>query len=774
MQLSMKSDFEDVQLASVLLHVATVVISQQQSNQQMSNFMQFLCPSEKLKAIFFPGAMKKVETETECTTTAICKCSQQLVQNLQNDTHQIKCPTCGRIFPEPAMPDAKNEINETDNPIGYTYPSVLQSWKNLEKPGNISVVSRSIIDFLVHGCLYIAFEIFPEKFKKVSLCSVDKLESRLMELWSALPKILRANPQDTCVLLHCIIKEISPVLTDPQYTCVSAPERDQQEREIHRSVERLLENTALSKKQFLQDSYAALGLQAESLEHQLQELDNIDKNTCKLLPRSSRQKRPPSFDDLKACFCDHQSHNPEHFPFLHLVLSRYNSLKYVGYLPSLLHWNSLVSSQLSQQRAKRKQANKPISSLIQADSNTVKLWLAFKEAFKYVCDGWTELTGETTRPEYITQDTRIIQCLIMPKGTDQNTLSRMIKTLQGIQNSFLVQTLEIAVTTYCPAISFLIKDNYLAALPTKPLNQVKKKDVITSPWNDKCLCYNDINTEYGHGTEISYDLNQIEMDVALSTVVNKMVLTDGCAFEGFIFADDLYHSSTNILEKIASKVKQEALPKDTANLVIQRDKRKHGTFTNDILQQIEVIMGLLKRTSGDPDITLQDFINEWSSIITIESPELFASIKLKHIVALYQQLEVLLAAATIQTLGEEYRIKLPTNSQLELQKCCMDWPGDVLIQVRDILKRFVFRFLRARQDFEPDCNKRLRDLLRDMTGYDRVLPLLHREMKLCHIVNLLEFFDKTIKVSTCKIKLTFNKVNIVKMFYLLTGLMNIS
>ncbi|XP_033637667.1 uncharacterized protein LOC117298493 [Asterias rubens] len=741
MQLSKQSKVSDVRLASVLLHISAVAVGNHSAGQQMRNFLQFLCPSEQLNDLHFPGASTLARKANQQTRSVICKCSQWLVQSLGQGSHRVKCPTCGRKINWPDLPGAVKEEQETA--VGYKYPPV-ESWENLEQTGNISILSRFIIDFLVHGCLFIASELFPPESNMVGVCSAAELDLRMTKLWDTMSVVLRAGRQDTCVLLHCIIKEISPMLTDTQYTFVSAANRDQQEIEIDKVVQKILWNSTHFRKQFLQDSFEAFGTPVDkSLQHQLQELDNIDGDTCKLVSRSVRQKRQPSLEDLKACFCD-RSKNVERFPFLHLVLSKYNALKYVGNLSALLEWNKLVSARLSQRREKRKYADRPVRSLIEAFPSMSVPWTAFRDAAKEVCDGWTELTGETTKPEYTTEDSEIIKCL-MPTGKDKNTLKQMIKTLQEVQNKFLTEALEIAVTKECPAISFLIKENHLAALQTKPLDQVGKKDIITNPWKDQCLCYHDINTEYGHGTEITYEFNQIEMEVAFTTVVNKMILTDGCALEGFIFSDDLYHSSTAILEEMSAKVKQETLPKDIANLVNQGERRKQGTSTNDLLQQLEVLMGLIKRTSGEPEATLQDYISKWSAILTIESPELFASIKLKHIVSLYQQLEVLLATATVQTLGETFQMKLPVKSEHELERCCSERPGDALILIRDILKRFVFRYLRARHSFEPDCKKRLRDLLKDMSGHDRVMPLLNKDLQLCHIVKLLEFFDRKIK-----------------------------
>jgi hypothetical protein len=235
------------------------------------------------------------------------------------------------------------------------------------------------------------------------------------------------------------------------------------------------------------------------------------------------------------------------------------------------------------------------------------------------------------------------------------------------------------------------------------------------------------------------------MDVALNTLLNKVVLTDGNTYEGFIFADDLYSSAATILKDVTSKVSQEALPKDIVNLVIQGDRRGCGTFTNDLLQMVEVLMGLLKRTSGDPEATLEDFVNKWKSIISTESLDLLGSIKLKHIVALYQQLEVLSSAAVIRTLGSGYCAKLPLKSEHQLEKFCADSPPDAVTKFRDVLKRFVFRYLGARQDFHPNCSHRLCDILGSMDGYDSVIPHLHKETQLCHIVSLLDFLDKTVK-----------------------------
>ncbi|XP_038050110.1 uncharacterized protein LOC119723500 [Patiria miniata] len=742
LQLSKKSEVQDAQLASVLMHLATVILGSLQPGKEQGIFHQlFSSQAVAKKGTFFPGSQKQSSTEAARTRTVVCHCGLQFVQDLRYERYQ-NCPTCGNLIFGNTTPDG-NVRQHTQRPSGYSYPPVLQLWNTLQGNKDMSIASQLVTDFMVHGCLYLAAEVFPDDFKKVSFCEGNMLEARLLELWSVLPLVLRANSQDTAVLLHCIITESSDVLVSPQYTGASASVINHQEMEIHNVVEKVLQNSTLAKRQFFEDSFNMFGTPAESINHHMHELDNIDESTSKILPRSSRKKREPSLEDLRACFCNHSSNNSERFPFLHLVLSRNNALKYVAFLPALLRWNLLVSSHMNLQRATHKYGNKPIRVLLDAQPNMSEPWSDFKEAFNEVCATWTELTGETTRPDDITLDSQIKECLI-PKVTEENTLKRMIRTLQETQNSFLMQALSIAATTDCPAISFLVKDSHLVAAPTKPLNLVRRKDVILPP-SDGCLCYHDINTEYGHGTEIYYDLNQIEMEVALSTVLNKVIITDGSTFEGFIFADDLYSSSTGILDEVASKVGQEPLPKDIVNRVIQGDRKRYGTFTNDLLQTVEVLMGLLKRTSGDPEATLEDFISKWSSVFSIQSADLLGSIKLKHIVALYHRLEVLLSAAVIQTLGKEYRTKLPTKSEHELDKCCSDYPPDVVTQFRDILKRFVFRYLRARRDFHPNRSERLRDLLGGMAGYDRVIPLIHKDTQLCHIVNLLEYLDKTIQ-----------------------------
>ncbi|XP_022093803.1 uncharacterized protein LOC110980993 [Acanthaster planci] len=742
LRLSKKSEIQDIQLTLVLTHLATVILGQLQPGDKESAFQQlFSSGAVSNKEMFFPAA-EKHPTETVCTRTATCYCGLYYVQDMQHQQQQ-KCPTCGDAIFRTALGDENGSRQQTQVLSGYNYSPVRSLWNKLMDTRELSIASQLVIDFMVHGCLYIASEIFPDEFQKVPFCQGNNVEARLAELWSILPVVFRANIQDTSVLLHCIVKEASPVLVSKEYTGASPSERDHQEMQIHNVVEKVLQNSTRAKRQFLENSYKASDISAESICPILNELDNTDSSTSKLIQRLSRYKREPSLEDLRACFCDHSSHNSRHFPFLHLVLSRHSCLKYIVFLPTLLSWNLLVSSYLSQKRAPRKYGNKSIRTLIDAEPKMSEPWSTFMTAFNDVCASWTELTGETNHPDDITLNSHIKECL-MPKTTEQNTLKRMIKALQEAQNSFLRRALEIAATTDCPAISFLVKDSHLAAVATKPLNQVREKDVILLP-SDRCLCYHDVNTEYGHGTEISYDLNHIEMDVALNTVLNKVVLTDGNTYDGFIFADDLFCSAATILKDVAFKVRQESLPKDTVNLVIQGDRKRHGTFTNDLLQMVEVLMGLLKRTSGDPEATLEDFVNKWKSIISTESLDLLGSVKLKHIVALYQQLEVLLAAAVIQTLGRQHRAKLPLKSQHELEKFCADSPPDVVTQFRDILKRFVYRYLRARQDFHPNCNDRLPDILGGMVGYDSVIPHLHKETQLCHIVSLLEFLDKTIK-----------------------------
>ncbi|CAG2207749.1 unnamed protein product [Mytilus edulis] len=88
-----------------------------------------------------------------------------------------------------------------------------------------------------------------------------------------------------------------------------------------------------------------------------------------------------------------------------------------------------------------------------------------------------------------------------------------------------------------------------------------------------------------------------------------------------------------------------------------------------------MILSLLKKTGGDNDQPLIEYLEKWQSVTGMNSnivkrilPEPVESVKLCHVVTLYKYLEELNGASLLESLDESFHRMLPTEATYILQK----------------------------------------------------------------------------------------------------------
>ncbi|XP_072043642.1 uncharacterized protein [Amphiura filiformis] len=275
--------------------------------------------------------------------------------------------------------------------------------------------------------------------------------------------------------------------------------------------------------------------------------------------------------------------------------------------------------------------------------------------------------------------------------------------------------------------------------------------IIEFEWSDNLLVFHDIGTEYGYGSVIRYNYTIIERQLASILVLNKAYLVEGTALTQFAYSDELFHACSAILSEIDTTIFQQKLPKDLVNS-IKREQEYRQTFAKDMLEHLEVILLLLKKTGGDPGSSLDEYIKRWATQLPGSFPDNLLpqprdGVKLQHVVHLYETLENFLVDAVVESLRDEYRRDIPERSADHLGQKLKPLTMEQLEESAGSLRRFIFRFLRSGTKTNTSSN--LKDLVvrsaegtMDFSVFTNLLP---DDLEVKHVAKILEFIDKQVE-----------------------------
>lgn len=489
-------------------------------------------------------------------------------------------------------------------------------------------------------------------------------------------------------------------------------------------------------------------------------------------PRDSRlqkyfhTRKEPTVEDFRACFISQDATLTEKHPFLALFFRWYKSLEYVKYLPVLIQWNRRISSLLCH-RLNRKTAqdqthvalfNKPD---FEPDAKKRKeledAYQNFEEAWNEVRRGWDHLGGDSKEEiEAMTQSTPI-ELSLFCRDHKESQLWRMIKALQEVQNKFLYDVVRLNTDDSTVHLNFQTDDGIIA-IARVPLNEVTDHDVIQFEVNDIPLVFHDLATTLLKGEHNRYDFAQIEDKLAKDIVHHRAILQDPSegALDNFIFADEFFHACSAILKDVKEKIEQKKIPKEVLKS-LQREQAQDKTFARELLEQLEILLGLLKKTGGKPDDLLSDYVQRWYSklprqLVTDVVLEPRATIQLKHVVDLYQTVEAFLFDDAVQSLQKIYCDVVPTHLQKKLETRCSNSSLPELSIIQITIKQFIFRYLRS--GFDIDSNKSLSSelasvqLMPGMTDSERntVTAKIDEEIPMSCIREVLAFVENEIQV----------------------------
>ncbi|XP_033124618.1 uncharacterized protein LOC117122951 [Anneissia japonica] len=819
LHLSESSPQEDIEIASVVVHLNAIILSYADNKGNSTAFMTFLDQSTPI------SKMALLVSEKPCTVFKTphaekpkcydCQCGLKMVGNTASDLPP-KCLVCDRTR---KRNESVSEVELHRENIHNYIPEWLPAIKSTESVRGLSPVAYQTINILVHSCFLagICSTITTEK-QIVLLSNILKMlmlspeagdevqgaaaaskkltqdgskeggqditptaqdvseyiATRLKENWYLIRDAIQLNFESVSIFLHRVIRACKQeIVSHPYPKCLKDKE----------ALEDALSNIIIFEVKDIpgcllqqkRDCLEAEGVDINCLESKLEELDDVQaisyeaENPDKDADETNnitnihvrcllRRRQEASLHNFRSQFANMCQSSENKYPFLQLCLSKLEIIKYVRYLPDFLKWNSVVIGRLNhvikRDEAKRMKVGDFLSNDRFHPNETAKktatnAFTAFQKAWNQVRDGWSKLTGASPDFDNMTFSSNITECVVDKKDPNCD-MRQMIRILLDVQNAFLMDALAIAIYGRCPALLFLIKDEGVAGIQTMPLYRAGPS-IIEFEWSNKLLVFHDIGTEYGHGSVIRYKYTVIERELARILVLNKAYLVEGSALTQFAYSDELFHACSVILSAIGSTIFQRKLPKELINSIM-REQDHRQTFAKDMLDHLEVILVLLKKTGGDPGSSLHEYIKRWQTLLPESFPDNLLpeprdGVKLQHVVHLYEILEDLLVDAVVESLRDDFRSDIPERSADHLGQKLKPLTGDQLEESAATLRRFIFRFLRS--GTKTDTNSNLKDLIvrsaQETMDCTVFTDLLHYELEVKHVVKILEFIDKQIE-----------------------------
>ena len=749
LQLSPKSSVKEVEVAVLVLHIATVAATGA-VDEKLPMYRYFTKPAKferpsvlahckDVRSVFQHQSSGK---ESTCVT---CVCGSRLA--FKSNVKEKRCPPCQEVLSDEtrtsACPETYATLSKTTN--GDTIAS--SEWDRCTKC--MSPAAYRGLHLIVYASYYagIALETSLEQELSSALNMLhgfdlgsdqpspstfcfETIENDL----SYLMEILSCKKDVAIKTMHLVVEKSSDLIRSKnllgENDCSTPPMRREWEAQFSQRTEAVFLNVRERSKEIKLQQ--AKDQDEITLDDRILELDNYPKELEeqeKQLKRLFRVTKQPSFQDFRSAFLFSPKDVQTKHSFLTLFFAKFDQLPIIGNLHHLLKWSRLVSSALTHRISRKDAQSKSINDFItghllelkQTDQETESLKMLFKN-FKEAWKKMRPLVNKALmgkkkeKMPWLVESDYLAYCLT--ESDFGIYLETAIKILVSFQNSILDAIISLSCERQHPALSFLEKENGSGVMSAS-IQAVKEKEIISFQWSDDLFQYAQNNLEYGKGQEIKYDFERIEMELATEIAFGKLYLTG--TLNKFIFAKELFHSCGPLLTEIRSLVKQKAgLPEEVrkglSNLKEQRIKH-----AQDLLQHIEVLIFLLIRKLKDfnVDMTLEQLAEKWSSILPSPFPvnllpQPRSSIKIEHVAALYEALEDVLADGAIEGLADKFRDELPGGIKDTVRAMVEEIDQLKPHNFLKALRRFVFRYLSSETErYWPEESTALQTCLKE-------------------------------------------------------------
>ena len=668
---------------------------------------------------------------------------------------------------------------------------VLQGEKEIQKNSlyarDLAPAEFRILHLLVHTAVYVgyALKLFDDDVLRKFLFNTTQHEEAsdacfglMLNDLQVLCNLLNVEEEDVLRLMHCVLEVTTPLLTQ-RMQLTSEASRSSWERRFAEAVAPLLHESGTAK--WKSNTGEACQVSQPSVEQQLSESHihafEDTKSRSMHLPRLFRATQPKTFDSLRAFYLNTNDQVKKKHPLFGLFLDHLHTLPLIGHLSNLLDWSHIVDSQLSRRLSRTDAKMLKIGDVIR-DTRASKEpsdRKSSKNAFDNFKQSWEEvrplvmkeLESKKSMPHL--SETSPIACCLVERQEDGVFLCTALELLQKLQNGFLEKVLAISSTGACAALSFLQKGDSVSAISMVHLQDARKKEIIHYQWTDEILRHSQRDTEYGRGNEIFYDLGKIEKELAVRLLPGKAYLSTRDGLRKFVFSKELFHTCSNILNDLQQIIPQTCLTGDIKKGLCSLKERNLGSI-QVLLEHLEIVLFLLKRTGGNQEESLTEFTDRWLSnsrpFPKLLLPEPRPASRLKHVVALYECLEDILAESSADSVPDMYREPLleDVKDQMTQMVTPVSSPGKSeeilsLDAIITALCRFMFRYLSS-EDMRPDPGKE--DLAESMMEpslwpmgsfkeetQQQVRRFIPSSLTIGHVHSVFSFYQEHFKVSSC-------------------------
>ena len=654
------------------------------------------------------------------TTSSFCSCGTFFV--MVGDNLEAACPSCRS---ECKVKEAFSQLATVGNAIlpSKGYVSIPNSVDTSIHVRELKPAEFRILHLFVHAALYggFALELFDDnslsQFMALNLKNDIPSEvcfRQITDDLTALCSLLDAKEEEIIRFLHCALEQSASILTSADL-CRTPDARLSWEKKFAAALSPLIQE--FHPRRLLECSEDFVCKSSLAVQRKIEETDNpqfSDVNERNVyIPRLLRTTLPNTFNSLRSYLAAGDKARENH-PLLGLFLDFNDSLPLVSNLIHLVSWSRTVDSLLSR-RLSRKDTSTKIGDVIRSKANSpaekkrlTEAFESFTNAFENMHPDLKECFQQQQVP-HLSESSPISLCLVEKR--DQGVfLCAALDILQQIQNEFLQKVLSIAATGKCSALIFLERDKGKSAIPMVHLQEAREKEIIQYQWSDAILRHSQRNTEYGHGKEVLFDLDKIEKELSVRFLVGKAFLSTSDGLQEFIFSRELFHSCRGILDELQELIPQQPLT-DVFRSGLIRQSEHSLESVQDLLEHMEIVLCLIKRHQvGKPEEPLTDFTDKWlcgsRPFPKASLPQPHSLIQLKHVVALYEFLEDMLAESAAKRVHDVYRGVIPKEITEEMAKAsivCGKAESDrsSLNAITTALRRFIFRYLSS-EEMRPE------------------------------------------------------------------------
>ena len=698
LQLTPECNYEQLQQACALIHLAAVVICSTQGDFFYLLHKCIVQPTDSVvqnvrSLLFFQENWQGFHYVSQKAFTTCHKCWMKVYVSADVEANFDSCPFCRMEW------TTTTQLPETDN-------GSLPVTEHFHCKRKSQEIARDLLLLIVDGALLCSVALgYADLTSVASVTGSDgDVKCTVLGIWSRLEETMQLSADELGLLLHYVIDKL---------TCCSHSLSFHIESEIRQSLETLEQylicevwkpSIASDVKTYL-DSISDMD---NKFKHELLEIPSETESATPAL-HGFRLTQQRTLADMKAQY--YMAGLEAKYVLIGLFFEMAPALCLVKHLLPLLKWSVLCRQLVSYNYSRNESKTILIENLLQKKSDKDK------KCFDEFEKSWRALRSPEnvpvlsrfckTLPEMPVINARAtVQTAVIENA--ESVIYKVLYALASIQNRFLDNLLTVATSGKCPAVGFVKKclsseqcSNF-AAVKCILLQHAVHSQIVTCDLDrlsDELTMFAQNNLSYGLGNQVCYNFTKIEMELANELVLGKTYLTIDSTFPVITYANELFVSSASILLDFTALIPQVPLGHAVVNGIEERRKNRPD-YVQKLMRQTEVLLCLVKKTGGSRDQTIDSYIHKWQKTL----PGGFAAsllpssgepLRLSHIVSLYECLENIQADIVIDSLNDSLKKPLSSDLEVELKEFgdIAETAGVPKDSVLTAIKRFIVRRL---------------------------------------------------------------------------------